>query len=395
MVMHNMHTLDVLFVILPVLAVLWLVFRRRTGRISRSRAPRPWHPAVRIVCGVLGIGLLIALSVGTWREVRGGYDSITPKEPLILHLPAKPTPKLPTLKASSDGVRTAEIKNGRLLLHLVFFRGAHPVYACEQDVVIPQQGPIQIRQDVTLGKERYTFAGRINKLMVCAEGDESKTVSLLADWNCTVNACFDDFNATEDRWFDGRGGTGLNGLVDLNHNETFSSGCTRLLPQNHWSLLHGSSPTTLFRIESRARLVEHDDPLKPATLTEVADSVGTADHDGIRISSQRNTVVNPDMPPVLRLINALGVSSIILLFAAIMLAQIFVRRGLAFAGMLALCLGYAAALDRMAVEFHARKLADKQQPMEDRVMAAEALSGTYFYKDTARRAAEWPVSVKP
>ncbi len=379
--------LAALLPILLALAVLWLLFRRRPERISRSRAPRPWHPAVRIVCGALGIGLLFALGVGTWREVRGVYGSITPEEPLVLHLPVKPAPELPTPTVTDGNGRTADLKNSRLLLHMVLLRGNDPLYAKELDIRFPEDAGKTLERSIELGGARYSLVCKLTRLLAyCHKGADP--VRLIAEGKCEID-CRSGRNYRSN---------GKDGRFDFNQVEMAEGIETS---GNRWSLVRRSATT--LRLLCRARLVDNDDPLKLATLAEVADG-GGGKNDGViepcsshsrSGSSEHSTTIYPDMPPALRLIGTLGASSIILIFAAALLAQVFVRRGLAFAGMLALCLGYAAALDRLAVGFHSRKLADKQQPMEVRGMAAEALRGTYFYKDTARHTAATPVFAEP
>ncbi|MFZ4396228.1 MAG: hypothetical protein ACOYOU_11450 [Kiritimatiellia bacterium] len=382
-----MNTTVMFPILLLALAFLWLVFRRGAGRISRSRAPRPWHPAVRIVCGVLGIGLLFALSVGTWREVRGGYGSISPEEPIVLHLPAKPAPELPNPTVTDGNGLTAKIKNARLLLHMVLLRGNDPLYAKELDIRFPEDAGKTLARSVELGGARYSIACKLTGLVAYCHKD-TDPVRLIAEGNYEID-CRSGRNYRSN---------GKDGRFDFNQIE-LAEGVE--ICGNTLSLVHRSATT--LRLLCRARLVDNDDSLKLATLADVADGGGVT-NDGViepcsshsRFGSgDHNLTMDPEVPPACRLLLTFGTSSIILILAAALLAQVFVRRGLAFAGKLAICLGYAAALDRLAVGFHARRLADKQQPMEVRVMAAEALRSSYFYKETASRAAEQLVIAKP
>jgi hypothetical protein len=83
---------------------------------------------------------------------------------------------------------------------------------------------------------------------------------------------------------------------------------------------------------------------------------------------------------------SMGFSFASLMIATILLSQCFARRGLAFAGMLALCILYAAALDRAVLATHVSKLADKNLSIVTRTLAAESLSGTFFYRNSAIKA---------
>lgn len=382
------------------LAVLWLVFRRRPGRISRSRAPRPWHPAVRIVCGVLGIGLLFALGVGTWREVRGGYGYDTSRQTpqSALHLPAKPPPALPTptqpLAPGPGGAASSyPLREARVLYHLILRQGDYPIHAEELDVRFPEDAGKKLDRNFEYGGVEYRATMMLTS--ITAHCFENSPFRLSAEGSFNIEA-----RGRGESWSEKKGGLApsIDSVNPYHHSGKayateictiykFGPGIENST-KKPWSLVSSvSAPNVVLRV----RLINRDDPLKPATLVEVAGSDWRSDR-GVS-SGSSPAVLN--RPPAYCLIEALGVSSIILIFAAVLLAQVFVRRGLAFAGMLALCMGYAAVLDRLTVGFHSGKLADPQQPMEIRIMAAEALHSSYFYKETASRAAEWPVTSKP
>jgi hypothetical protein len=368
--------------------------------MSRSRAPRPWHPAVRIVCGVLGIGLLIALGVGTWREVRGvyGYDTsrLTPQSDL--HLPAKPPPALPAptqpLVPGPGGTASSyPLREARVLYHLILRQGAYPIHAEELDVRFPEDAGKELVRKFEYAGVEYHATMMLTSIM--AHCSENSPFRLSAEGSFNIDAFGGGIS-----WSDTKGvlAPSIDIVNPYHHSEKAYATeiCTRdkvgpgieNSTKKPWSLVSSvSDPNVVLQV----RLINRDDPLKPATLVEVAGSDWRSDR-GVSSGSSLATV---NRPPALRLMEALGVSSIILIFAAVLLAQIFVRRGLAFAGMLALCMGYAAVLDRLAVGIHSGKLADPQQPMEIRIMAAEALHSSYFYKETASRAAEWPVSATP
>ena len=69
-------------------------------------------------------------------------------------------------------------------------------------------------------------------------------------------------------------------------------------------------------------------------------------------------------------------------------SQLFTRRGMAFVGTLTVCILYTAALDRMALGMHLAKLADKSQSVATRVLAVDSLTGTFFFRTTAWKAAD-------
>ena len=69
--------------------------------------------------------------------------------------------------------------------------------------------------------------------------------------------------------------------------------------------------------------------------------------------------------------------------AAVLLAQIFKRRGLAFAGVLTLVILFVAALDYSVLDTHLEHMNDTDASLTTRTTACWQASGSFFYSNTA------------
>jgi len=67
----------------------------------------------------------------------------------------------------------------------------------------------------------------------------------------------------------------------------------------------------------------------------------------------------------------------------LLLSQLFVRRGLAYAGVLACIVLYVAVLDRAVLAAHLDRLEDGQAPLPARLTACQQLPYTFFFRETA------------
>jgi hypothetical protein len=79
----------------------------------------------------------------------------------------------------------------------------------------------------------------------------------------------------------------------------------------------------------------------------------------------------------------MGLSALLLSFAAILFAQLFVRRGLALTGMAAAMILCLAAMDRVALSANLSHMEDANAPAAARVIGLHQSSRTFFYARTA------------
>ena len=77
----------------------------------------------------------------------------------------------------------------------------------------------------------------------------------------------------------------------------------------------------------------------------------------------------------------------LVLAAAALLAQLYVRRMIAFAGCLGACMLFCATLDHLVVDRIAMVASDAQAPAATRARSLDALGGTVFFRHAGYRIA--------
>ncbi|MCX7806602.1 MAG: hypothetical protein N3A38_15670 [Planctomycetota bacterium] len=358
---------------LVLIAALVVVVRllRREAIPSRSRAPRPRHIAARIVCGILGIGVLVALGVGTLMEARDGlYSVLESADHIKVRVPAQQPPEPPE---GLDSGEAAPLNRARVLMHAVFIKGEYPIHAEEIDIRLPEDAGRIFSKEGRLGSAHYEFT--LAPRGVRAWKSEDGSVRL--DGEVQVSSEFRSALYSSSR---------VVRVLSFGRPYVLSE----FKPADPHPLSVTRSPLTGTVVVLYARLVRRDDPLKEVPLGQYTREVGGFESLGWRKSEERfaGGAAHPDAPPILAFAESAGFSFLFLLAAAVLLAQMFARRGLAFAGTLALCLLYAAALDRMALCIHMDRLADGNRPATVRALAAESLPCTFFYRKTAWNAAK-------
>jgi hypothetical protein len=173
------------------------------------------------------------------------------------------------------------------------------------------------------------------------------------------------------------------------------TGCIYL---GNLSILHASTPplsvvtgaTRDLQAFAFVAVVADDDPLKAVPLDEFLQSrqpeLAGLLRDSSRHSKNSRHDYSDNVPARgFALAGHIGASSLLLFVAAILFAQLFTRRNLAFAGVLAGVVLYVAALERIALGVHLSKLADPQAPISSRLTACREAPGTFFHRGTARR----------
>ncbi len=128
-----------------------------------------------------------------------------------------------------------------------------------------------------------------------------------------------------------------------------------------------------------------DDPLQTVPIEQfVQDKRAVLEHGGI-YGMPSTWVGNMENIPAgfVRLSVHLGITILVLLAAAGLLAQLFRRRDLALTGLLLGMVLYVAAVDRGLLAYDMSRLADPQEPLQVRLVACSRAGATFFYKDTA------------
>ncbi len=102
----------VVLILLAVVGLAWWLVRLGRGGLA-CRGPRKRHVITRIICGSLGAGILVVLTVGTLVGVSRRYDA-SAFPPVTAHVPSLPVPKLTTAPATDNVTKSV-----RLLVQLV------------------------------------------------------------------------------------------------------------------------------------------------------------------------------------------------------------------------------------------------------------------------------------
>jgi hypothetical protein len=359
-----------------VIAFFALAWRTRRWASAPARGPQPRHLVTRIVCGTLGAAILVAVAVGTWTAARQNYAEPAAGGVVI----RVPTQEPPALRAPKPGYRE-EADDARFLFHLVVGEpapdGFTPVHVEEFDVRWPRDKDRQFQRSFETGPYRCLL--RLRVPMVFVAQNTAQEASRLQPHG-TVGFSY----------VTGRGsGSSSSGFYELeaghlNVLQPLDSG-----PNPLSITAGGAGPDNLHAVYFMTR-VAPDDPLKVVPFAEFAGR-RPADLAKIRRESANRTLrhgpaKNASLPACgLALAGHIGVSSLLLLAAAVLLTQLFARRSLAFAGVLAGVVLYVAALDRMALGVHLSRLADPAASLPSRLVACRLAPGTFFHRETALR----------
>jgi hypothetical protein len=130
------------------------------------------------------------------------------------------------------------------------------------------------------------------------------------------------------------------------------------------------------------------DPLKSIPYAAFADNrpveLAKIIREATRHTSDHRSFRDHDIPArCFALTEQIGLSGLLLFAAAILLTQLFRRRALAFAGVLAAVVLYVAALERVALGVHVSKLSDPKATLASRLTASEMAPQTFFHAERA------------
>jgi len=368
-----------LLVLLPVVAValvvgvaLFALLRRRP--VLGPRAPRPRHIVVRIVCGVLGVGILVAVAAGTWSVVHESHAGGAAGKERLVRVPTQPPPALAVPEELSGSV---EVKQARFLVNVIIadFSAGEPavIFADQQELQWPRFCSLGRDFDVAGYKVRYEIT--LRALQACKEGPKA-TPTL----QCDGKYSFD--------WQRGGRSSGTGGGLMLGgawHARRMGRGGPSEKPPLSIVARPGRELTAVGFITR----VAEDDPLKAIPAAEflrarqaaVGEALGRwSDRGGPRRFPPR---VDDTPFRGAALAEHIGASSLLLLAAAMLLSQLFARRGLAFVGVLAAVVLYVAALDRAVLRAHLSRMENPNASLPARVIACEQAADTFFYRKTA------------
>jgi len=356
-------------------AVVVLVAFKLSGRgLALRRRPRKRHLVVRIVCGAVAAIILVAITVGTWNDVRRCYATDDLGKKLTVRVPSKPAPALPV---PAEQYGRTEVEKARFLFHVVvadFAAGAaRPVHVEEHEVRWP-------RDKMQVLERRFRFEDfeahytLVLPTLYVRRGSEGEPPVLQADGTYSVGWRCPGRSSSRS------GGLSLDGVW-------YAADMARPRVPGKRPLSIAAAPRRDLKAFGFVTRAAEDDPLHEVALDAFLEQREADMRRALANKGDRATIghrLPADIPlRGLALAAHIGLSSLLLLVAASLLSQLFVRRSLAFVGVLAAVVLYVAVLDRTALGAHLSRLSDAAAPLPARVVACRQATDTFFYAGTA------------
>ena len=349
-----------------------------------GRRPHPRHIVVRIVCGALGLLVLGAVGISTWLDCRRWYAAEAAAPTLQIRVPADEPPPLP-VKPGGSGV--VHLRQGRLLLHVVaadVARGTlRPVQAAFHEVLWEQGKLPRVEGEFEAGEATVSYTLTISGTASVADRPE---VSPRLEIHGThiirsqiAGAVFHADSGVLD------GDAEVLGALERRHYGPSKQPLSIVL-----------SPEPDVRLLAFFALAAPDDPLADAPLApflerrepDVVGALGSDTRHDVLLDRRR--LYGYHVPARgFGLAGHIGLSSLLVLAAVVLLAQVFRRRSLAFAGLLAAAIVYVAILDRAVLGHHLAHLNDPAAPTPARLVACAQATDTYFFRRTALDKLRW------
>ena len=366
----------ILFVVPLALILLALILRRANlPGLAPGRRPRPRHVAVRIVCGVLGVGILVTVAIGTVREVKRCYAPFeSPSRTAAVRLP---TLSPPPVEANFRGAKET-MQKMRFLATIVavdFATGSPMPLAAQQfEIQWPKDRGREYMVSLDAGDLSFEGAFSMGHLLAVREDRSPEPeVKPSGGFNRMLLR-----GSVESRV----GAGGWMGPVARIQGGPFWPNTVR-----PFSIASGSAVKPIFF--AIVQPVAENDPLGDATLDELVREREREIREAfIPECDSPNLLARSslDMREPARsfgLLEHIGFSAALLFIAAVFLMQLFTRRDAAFALCLAAVVLYVAALDRAALGMHLARLEDKSAAPVVRRVACLQATETFFYGNTA------------
>ncbi len=353
-----------ILIVVAIILFIWMAISRSRRGLKRSvspHRPQPRHRITRIVCGTLGVLLLVAVGFGTWAATRDCYPEPTDIRSV--------TTRVPTEEAPSD-----DSAEGRFLVHILITTSEHtgflPVHVDEFVVNWPEdidkefKGSFEVL-DMEIKYSMQDLRPLPNMAEIAGGVPFWAQKSLYFQWErhnihavrfCSLNRDY----LGHFEW-------------GVRSNPVFS-----IVPSPYPHVLG-------FQLITR---LAEDDPLQDISAREFVD----ARQEKLAASIQESeTPKRPPIHPIVAglsgagftLAGQIGLAAVILLIAALCLTQVFSNRPMAFVLILFAVILYTAALDRMALGYHLSNMRDTNLPVETRIFACDMTRHSFFYKQTA------------
>lgn len=362
--------------IIVIAVVLLVVLLRRGAGLRTGRRPRKRHVITRIICGTVSAGILIAVGVGTWQQVAACYSPPAAQVTKALHVPSKPPP----------AVTEESVPPLRFLVHVmvVGLSSETPqiLQVKEFDTGSPNRPQGQPWQaEFRVGSTEVQCSLDLRDLSVAFYSSGQAYILASGGVRIEVDHPFGRSSYGQSFW----------DLEDRHLYEVWTGGSSS---DNPLSALPGPRLDELHLL-LLATMVAEDDPLKEISAEEFAKAHALRINRVIpgleaRRGAEKRTLSRSsrqELPPgLVALAPYVGPAGLLLLVAAILLAQLFTYRPLAVAGMLAVMVLYVAVLDGLALSTHLGRLRDAGAPVSERMRGCVQAGDTFFHRASADRA---------
>ncbi len=360
------------------LGVVFLVFRAGRRGPGIRRRVRKRHIVTRIVCAALALAILVAVGVSTHLDVNALYEEELAAEAKTVRVPTGDAPPPPLLPKSPFWT---PVGKERFLVRLLVVDKTTllPVHAETFDVAWPKARARWLERRFHVAGHRASYRFILHQVWWQRPPRESRKQTRLLWAPGFATLRYRGFPSSSPRSTSSPLKSGYIGRL----------GREKPGPYNPLSVVRRRFPgLEVFRFVSR---VTETDPLKEVPLSDFARARASEmsqwlEHErgGQRTSWRRSS---KDMPlKGFAMAGHFGPVCLLLLAAAILLAQLFTHRGLLFPVVLAVIILYAASLDRMVLGRHLTELSQADAPVGTRVSACRNAENTFFYVQTAREA---------
>jgi len=364
------------------LATLVLAFRFR-GRwfIPRRRRAKKRHLVTRLVCGLLGAGIVAAVGVGTWQTVRAAYAP--PRGAgVAVRAPTLPPPPVPVPPRRG---REQDIPDARVLVTFLIADRAggmcRPVHSEQFDVRLPADKGHKYGAAFRFPHLRGYYRFTIDRVFAArSDGDGGE---VFYDGSDEFHVRSFDSSSHGSGFYRHRGTVGHLGALYVGEAAKALSDPLSVVPPVRRQY-------DAFVVRT---LLAAGDPLKDVPLAEFVAGrreslkAAAADDDTWRpYSRRRRQPAVSDLPAGvggIRLAAHVGVAGLLLVVATLLLAQLSTRRAAVWVVLIIAATAYTVALDRAALAEHLSVLSNAATPLADRLTACDQAGRTFFYRQTA------------
>jgi hypothetical protein len=382
---HDYSTIAITVPGVVLLIILLLIFltlcRKQNAHTARFRGRRRRHIVTRSVCATLAAAILASIGFCSWRQAWAvsAYESVGPDSVRV------PTKKAAPLTAEIKPRHNVQLTEARLLVKVMVIEatsstGLRAVRTDEFDIAWRAGKTSGAFKYFKLGDSMVNYRFNINSISVRRRANSAEPgVHGNGSWNMRVNYAHSGGHSSSS------GSAYINDGVAIA--QKFRTGSS-YRSNKPLSVISRAAEYENLILCVFVDLADTDDKLTAMPVERFIEEnrdkiLFHADRQGGLGNTNRRWRVDPEAPPAANLIEHTRFSSLLLLAAAILLGQLFLRRGLATAAMLATVVLYVAALDRVALGVHMSYIQDAEAPLGKRLIACQAAADTFFFAKTA------------